>query len=421
MYSSLEIPSELLAQYQAELEGTSPHGSPLNAAAGTSVRRPHNSQLASNAIRKRTRTLSGKAKPYKQLDIRIPLDASFESVKVNLWEVARGLISHWSHLKDEDFQVKQYSGGLTNKLFKVTADVCGEQQVILIRVYGDKTGKMLDRESEIVVIQELHRQGMSARFYGTYANGCAYGHVEGRPLSVHDLWGDKEISDKIAMHVGRWHAVVQVPQLDQQPNLWRTINKWISIVPEDYSHLDAEQSAQLRALKIDIKQEAAFLESELMKINSPIYFCHSDLNPGNIILSPDGGSIMLIDHEYACYNYRGFDLGNHFCEYITFDIDLSKYPARATQLAFLRTYLRTYYHHYNNTTTTTGESEVEVSEEEVEVVYREANKYALASHLFWGVWGLAQSGQVSIEFDYFTYGYRRLAAYLHLRDTFLAL
>lgn len=26
-------------------------------------------------------------------------------------------------------------------------------------------------------------------------------------------------------------------------------------------------------------------------------------------------SIQFIDYEYSCYNYRGFDIGNHFCEW----------------------------------------------------------------------------------------------------------
>jgi thiamine kinase-like enzyme len=31
----------------------------------------------------------------------------------------------------------------------------------------------------------------------------------------------------------------------------------------------------------------------------------------------EDGSLVLIDLEYACWSYRGFDLGNHFCEWAT--------------------------------------------------------------------------------------------------------
>lgn len=27
-------------------------------------------------------------------------------------------------------------------------------------------------------------------------------------------------------------------------------------------------------------------------------------------------SFMLVDFEYSSYNYRGFDIGNYFCEWV---------------------------------------------------------------------------------------------------------
>lgn len=51
--------------------------------------------------------------------------------------------------------------------------------------------------------------------------------------------------------------------------------------------------------------------------------CHNDLLGGNILLYPAAqdeqvGSaaamkVMLIDYEYCMYNYRAFDIANHFC------------------------------------------------------------------------------------------------------------
>lgn len=60
-------------------------------------------------------------------------------------------------------------------------------------------------------------------------------------------------------------------------------------------------------------------------------FCHNDLQEGNILLrnaseegsgreEPDlteitADDLVVIDFEYCCYNYRGFDLANHFAEW----------------------------------------------------------------------------------------------------------
>lgn len=37
---------------------------------------------------------------------------------------------------------------------------------------------------------------------------------------------------------------------------------------------------------------------------------------GNVLRRKDNGRLLLIDYEYANYNYRGFDIGNHFCEWV---------------------------------------------------------------------------------------------------------
>ncbi len=45
--------------------------------------------------------------------------------------------------------------------------------------------------------------------------------------------------------------------------------------------------------------------------------CHNDLLSGNVLLSTDDvkdedRAVFLIDYEYASYNYRAFDIANHF-------------------------------------------------------------------------------------------------------------
>ena len=53
---------------------------------------------------------------------------------------------------------------------------------------------------------------------------------------------------------------------------------------------------------------------------SPVVFCHNDLQEGNILHTrtsahEPGRDVILIDYEYCAYNYRGFDLANHFLEW----------------------------------------------------------------------------------------------------------
>lgn len=75
-------------------------------------------------------------------------------------------------------------------------------------------------------------------------------------------------------------------------------------------------------------------------IQSPIVFCHNDLLCQNIIYCPDRRVVSFIDYEYGCLVERGFDIGNHFCEYAGVEVvDYGKYPSKEHQLSWLRIYL----------------------------------------------------------------------------------
>lgn len=247
---------------------------------------------------------------------------------------------------------------------------------------------------------------------------------------------------------------------------------------------------------------------------------------------------MVIDFEYAGYNTRGFDIGNHFCEW-TADyhserpsiIHPDKYPTKAEQLNFLEAYMEAEiaicgYHltainlaqytkhrhrrsvtqaifhglsnvalsaiHVKNslakepsvglkeenvsaaahskeqqvntnnpkeppppntplmpTSTSSpkmsdvkgkGNSAIEneivnpikkgqtgngiggVSKAEIlDSMYKEVNKFALMSHIMWGLWGLIQATQSEIEFDYFEYSLQRLCEFRRRREEFMSL
>lgn len=54
-------------------------------------------------------------------------------------------------------------------------------------------------------------------------------------------------------------------------------------------------------------------------------------------------------------------------------------------------------------------------------MYKEVNKFALTSHIMWGLWGLIQATQSEIEFDYFEYSLQRLTEFRRRRDEFMSL
>lgn len=50
-------------------------------------------------------------------------------------------------------------------------------------------------------------------------------------------------------------------------------------------------------------------------------------------------SMQFIDFEYGSHSYRGYDWGNHFCEYAGFECEYSRYPDNAHIAHFVRAYL----------------------------------------------------------------------------------
>jgi thiamine kinase-like enzyme len=41
-------------------------------------------------------------------------------------------------------------------------------------------------------------------------------------------------------------------------------------------------------------------------------FSHNDLISNNVLLLKKNGKAVLIDYEYACYNFSFYDLANYF-------------------------------------------------------------------------------------------------------------
>lgn len=81
---------------------------------------------------------------------------------------------------------------------------------------------------------------------------------------------------------------------------------------------DAQKIAKLQLF--NFQKEMEFLRKVVGKVQSPVVFAHNDMQEGNILLNTHAKTrddqVCLIDFEYCSYNYRGFDVANHFCEWV---------------------------------------------------------------------------------------------------------
>jgi choline/ethanolamine kinase len=181
--------------------------------------------------------------------------------------------------------------------------------------------------------------------------------------------------------------------------LWNRLRNWLSTAKRMSSSIKEDP---FRLASMD--EEITTLENRCSGGCLPVGFCHNDLQYGNIMMDEVTKSITIIDYEYACYNPVAFDIANHFCEmaadYHTDTphvLDYSKYPGVEERRRFLRVYLSC--------------SGVQPSDLIIDQCLQEAEKYTLASHLFWGLWGIISEHVNEIEFDYLEYARQRFQQY----------
>ena len=215
---------------------------------------------------------------------------------------------------------------------------------------------------------------------------------------------DKNLSAIIARKLATVHHL-NVP-INKDPTwLFETYSRWLGQVrnyvpnePENVSHLEQE------LLAFDFEGEMQFLSNTLPLCNSPIVFCHNDLQEGNILLPSDEkissssklpnpktyqmleSHIVFIDFEFCSYNFRGFDLANHFCERMFdysnpewphFHAYMDEYPNDEAKRFFICEYLK---------------QSMEIKRDEAvdtdDHLLMESDFFVLASHFLWILWSI---------------------------------
>lgn len=79
------------------------------------------------------------------------------------------------------FLYQFFTDGITNKL--LGCYVGGVMQdVVLVRIYGNKTELFVDRENEVKSFRTLHAHRCAPRLYCTFNNGLCYEFLQGQAL-----------------------------------------------------------------------------------------------------------------------------------------------------------------------------------------------------------------------------------------------
>lgn len=329
------------------------------------------------------------------------------------------LAGSWKLIGPDDFAIAPVSGGLSNLLYKCALpdhvqSVGDEPRQVLLRVYGAILQGVDSVVLQSVLFAILAERALGPQLYGVFPQGRLEQFVPSRRLRTAEL-RQPHISAEIAAKMARLHRMA-MPCSKDSAALFRTMERYLEQIAE--LRFPEEQQPVVEGLKaLDLRGEMGRLRALLEETPSPVVFCHNDVQEGNILLlagreAAPHDRLMLIDFEYSSYNYRGFDIGNHFCEWV-YDYSHSAwpfyraaphhYPTRQQQLHFIRC--------YRAEGCGGAERSCEEEEEEEQQMLLEIERFVLASHFFWGLWSIVQAKISTIEFGYLDYAQSRFQAY----------
>ncbi|XP_036321474.1 choline/ethanolamine kinase [Rhagoletis pomonella] len=328
-----------------------------------------------------------------------------------------------------------------------------EPNEVLLRIYGEVHGEEDDALgaiiTESVVFALLSERNFGPKLYGIFPGGRLEQYINARALLTRELAVPK-ISKKIAEKMAEIHSL-DIPMSKEPEWLWNCIERWLKTLNTILARTDWGDKAPLVNIvrKFDFRKEKTWLRSVINQGLYKVVFCHNDMQEGNILYANSSGDkangtsngthaaedntnnsasiltcdntiepdLRIIDFEYCAYNYRGFDLANHFIEW-TFDYSnpdapfyyhrKQNYPTKAQRKRFYAAYLRKYNENVHNS---------EPTQAELEGMDAEVRLFSMFSHLFWSVWSIVMT-LATIEFGYWEYGVARIREYQLLKRTY---
>ncbi|XP_031995127.1 choline/ethanolamine kinase isoform X1 [Hylobates moloch] len=234
----------------------------------------------------------------------------------------------WRRVQPEELRVYPVSGGLSNLLFRCSLpdhlpSVGEEPREVLLRLYGAILQGVDSLVLESVMFAILAERSLGPQLYGVFPEGRLEQYIPSRPLKTQEL-REPVLSAAIATKMAQFHGM-EMPFTKEPHWLFGTMERYLKQIQD----LPPTGLPEMNLLEMySLKDEMGNLRKLLESTPSPVVFCHNDIQEGNILLlsEPENAdSLMLVDFEYSSYNYRGFDIGNHFCEWV-YDYTHEEWP-----------------------------------------------------------------------------------------------
>uniref|UniRef100_A0A8C9M1R4 ethanolamine kinase n=1 Tax=Panthera tigris altaica TaxID=74533 RepID=A0A8C9M1R4_PANTA len=112
-----------------------------------------------------------------KLDVTVQ-DQEEQRCREGALSLLRHLRPHWD---PQEVTLQLFTDGITNKLIGCYVSNTMED-VVLVRIYGNKTELLVDRDEEVKSFRVLQAHGCAPQLYCTFNNGLCYEFIQGEAL-----------------------------------------------------------------------------------------------------------------------------------------------------------------------------------------------------------------------------------------------
>uniref|UniRef100_A0A2K5Z0B3 ethanolamine kinase n=1 Tax=Mandrillus leucophaeus TaxID=9568 RepID=A0A2K5Z0B3_MANLE len=118
-------------------------------------------------------------------------------------EGALSLLQHLRpHWDPQEVTLQLFTDGITNKLIGCYVGNTMED-VVLVRIYGNKTELLVDRDEEVKSFRVLQAHGCAPQLYCTFNNGLCYEFIQGEALDPKHVCNPAIFSSSLTLCKGK--------------------------------------------------------------------------------------------------------------------------------------------------------------------------------------------------------------------------
>ncbi|KAK6109057.1 Choline/ethanolamine kinase family protein [Brugia pahangi] len=364
----------------------------------------------------------------------------------------------WTTVPSEQIRIATQRGGSNNKILMVELpdemkfEYNKSMHKVILRIYEN-----LNENNELpegIITAVLSERRLSPRLLGIFPGGRFEEYIPSRPLT-NDEYCKACVAQEVGRILARIHSLdmpiskeCRLAQfVDDMIERLRSSDRWkTQNYPMHTTLAKVDKAFYPDLITIDLlAEELEICKKCLAQSGSPLVFSNNDLHEGNLLLrdgikitdqgligrKDDEDPIILIDYEYGCYYYRGFDLCHYCVEcclhnegniWPYYEVKQNQWPNEAIQRLYISAYIDEAMKICvdNNGKRIQCIRDLSIDREiSINHLLNEIRQFAAFPHLFWAIWSFEHAEITQTNFDHFEYAFDRLALYYYWKSEML--